>query len=686
MAIPDSTSNSRASGLMDSTTAVSSDTTPVVSQTKTLLPPSYLRRIPVPSLSPSLDNMSALATQSHSDTYPDIDLNTLGRPVSSLVHTPSAGSRTPASLYADFIPMSNPMAGRSGSPSYDRQAQTPSPAFMSSPTMSHRLAPDAPSDEMHPTYPPSPTLQDFAALKSSSPNGAPNKKLSGFIYQKKMRSGQSDSASSESIQNAGSAGPLNPEDTSTLLRNTSQNSYGTNGTHRATSTSSKSSKQKLPNVEPFTKYNIPSATKLIEAGECEILSELGESVKFSDILAEEKGWKTAVFFIRHFWCGQCQNFMSNSILQLDINVLRRNRIKVIIISNGHWQIIKKYRHLFHCPFPIYVDGPRKLYNRLGMTKLTNDFGPLAQSKRSAYNRDTVPIQLAKGIGNGLFRLPLRDMGKLVQLGGEFVFDDTKTCTFAHRMTNTSDHMEAVDLVAEAGVDPAEFTCLLTPRARRVELPAATSSSGGQADRPEEKPNMKLTLDIQSGGFASEFENEPGWQDRRQDELSRIRAKREERRAGRLRSAKAWTAPADITPGEFDHVHIPRLTPTPSEKSAADEFQAGEPARQAELMAIALAIAEEEEEDERIRNEDLERVRVWSEEEQDAYLGRAIVVDVTSEAGSEGQSGEKTRARLDSMTIGSEMGSSVDGGSSYHPETRSARFLSVGGDSFSSGAY
>lgn len=72
--------------------------------------------------------------------------------------------------------------------------------------------------------------------------------------------------------------------------------------------------------------------------------------------------------------------------------------------------------LFNCPFPLYVDGPRRLYNYLGMTLLNNDFGSLKQADRSRYNVNTVPGQLVRGIGNGLFRMPLRAPGKLVQLG------------------------------------------------------------------------------------------------------------------------------------------------------------------------------------------------------------------------------------------------------------------------------
>lgn len=59
-----------------------------------------------------------------------------------------------------------------------------------------------------------------------------------------------------------------------------------------------------------------------------------------------------------------------------MKVLQDHDIDVVIISNGHWQIIRKYREIFKCPFPIYVDCPRRLYNFLGM-KLSNEYAFLA---------------------------------------------------------------------------------------------------------------------------------------------------------------------------------------------------------------------------------------------------------------------------------------------------------------------
>lgn len=49
-------------------------------------------------------------------------------------------------------------------------------------------------------------------------------------------------------------------------------------------------------------------------------------------------------------------------------------------------------------------------------------------------------------------MPLADPGKLTQLGGEFVLGPGWTCSFAHRMSNTSDHMEAPDVLRRAGCE------------------------------------------------------------------------------------------------------------------------------------------------------------------------------------------------------------------------------------------
>lgn len=128
--------------------------------------------------------------------------------------------------------------------------------------------------------------------------------------------------------------------------------------------------------ETFSVDRIPSKRRLWEAGTLFVRDENGDLVCFGDMFPKmpapaEAGQsippvpKTALFFIRHFWCGQCQDYMFASLSQLDPEALERAGVRVVIISNGSWKIIKSYRKLFNCPFPIYVDGPRKLYQLMG---------------------------------------------------------------------------------------------------------------------------------------------------------------------------------------------------------------------------------------------------------------------------------------------------------------------------------
>jgi hypothetical protein len=128
--------------------------------------------------------------------------------------------------------------------------------------------------------------------------------------------------------------------------------------------------------EAFSVHGIPSKRRLMEAATLFLTDENGEQVSFGDMFPQspapvEPGQpvppvpKTVVFFIRTFWCGQCQDYMFASMSQLDPVAIEKAGIRVIVISNGSWKIIKSYKKLFKCPFPIYVDGPRKLYSLFG---------------------------------------------------------------------------------------------------------------------------------------------------------------------------------------------------------------------------------------------------------------------------------------------------------------------------------
>ena len=137
-----------------------------------------------------------------------------------------------------------------------------------------------------------------------------------------------------------------------------------------------------------------------------------------------------------------------------------------------------------------------------MTKMNNDFGPFFKG-RAAYHQRPVPTQVLHGLGvsrltshirsparlvpissaghhspqNAFFKFPIANPGRLTQLGGEFIFSSGYTCDFAHRMTTTSDHMEAPEVLRLAGVAAptvSEVKTLQLKEAQRAELDRMTA--------------------------------------------------------------------------------------------------------------------------------------------------------------------------------------------------------------------
>lgn len=129
--------------------------------------------------------------------------------------------------------------------------------------------------------------------------------------------------------------------------------------------------------EAFSITRPPSQRRLWEAAQCLLTDETGKEVTFGSLMPS---WpeglapsqrdasltpRTIVLFIRHFWCGSCQDYMLHSVAKLDPEVLEKHNVKVVVIACGGWKTIKSYRSLFKCPFPMYADSPRKLYTLMG---------------------------------------------------------------------------------------------------------------------------------------------------------------------------------------------------------------------------------------------------------------------------------------------------------------------------------
>lgn len=155
-----------------------------------------------------------------------------------------------------------------------------------------------------------------------------------------------------------------------------------------------------------------------------------------------------IIFIRHFFCGNCQEYLrtiSSSIKPEDLLALP-TPTSITVIGCGQPELIPMYMEATSCPFPIYAEPTRKLYDQLGMTR-TFELGD-----KPAYMHTNMLINsvqsIFQGLGSGKNAWKGGDMK---QVGGEFLFENGE-CTFVHRMKTTRDHTEVSEIRALLGLD------------------------------------------------------------------------------------------------------------------------------------------------------------------------------------------------------------------------------------------
>ncbi|KAE9398144.1 hypothetical protein BT96DRAFT_995173 [Gymnopus androsaceus JB14] len=218
----------------------------------------------------------------------------------------------------------------------------------------------------------------------------------------------------------------------------------------------------LPSPLPFSINGLPTRAETNLAADLPILDEEGYSIPFRTILYDFEGGqvKTIVCFIRHFLCPICQDYMYSIARNVDPNALKKAGLRLVIIGNGGWEMIKSYRRIFKLPYPVYTDPTAALYTALGMTLRTLDPGPKpprssGQRPESYVRHRSIASGVALVLRNAVkARMPVwRYMGDKTILGGEFVFQVNNSvveCEWAHRMQYTTAHEEIRSVLGEAG--------------------------------------------------------------------------------------------------------------------------------------------------------------------------------------------------------------------------------------------
>ncbi|EIM90694.1 uncharacterized protein STEHIDRAFT_48803 [Stereum hirsutum FP-91666 SS1] len=299
----------------------------------------------------------------------------------------------------------------------------------------------------------------------------------------------------------------------------------------------------------------PSKSVLERVSRMEVTAENGARVQFGEVLGWDLGThsgkppvltrtSTVVVFLRHFWCPNCQDYVSSIMHDVDHDALSRSGVKLVLVGCGSYGLIKSYRHIFDLPYPIYTDSSQQLYRALGLhmteersipSHLATHMHPTHQGGGARYVKHKSVGAFAMVVRRALkVGMPVWEKGgDAAQLGGEFVFgpDKDRTCAYAHRMLTKSGHADVRMVLAKAGFG--------TP------LPSPTSRG--------------------SGLWFVSAEEEAAWMESRRRSLVRMKEKREMRRAS-VDSRLGFNAPTMITtPLVLDGDDEATVQPSPAER-------------------------------------------------------------------------------------------------------------------------
>ncbi|KAL8692563.1 MAG: hypothetical protein Q9218_002432 [Villophora microphyllina] len=206
--------------------------------------------------------------------------------------------------------------------------------------------------------------------------------------------------------------------------------------------------------------NPPTRKELDNVADLPVLDAKGKSHTFKSLYTpptNNERSRILIIFIRHFFCGNCQEYLRSLSSSLPPSALTTldPPTKIIVIGCGQPDLIPMYIRETQCTYPIYADPTKQLYARLGMTRTLN-----LGNKSPQYMQYSLPSAMIRAIYQGL--KAGRDAfkgGDYWQVGGEFIFEDVDgngrpEITWCHRMKNTRDHAEVPDVRRRLDLDGA----------------------------------------------------------------------------------------------------------------------------------------------------------------------------------------------------------------------------------------
>ncbi|KZP15406.1 hypothetical protein FIBSPDRAFT_867343 [Athelia psychrophila] len=193
---------------------------------------------------------------------------------------------------------------------------------------------------------------------------------------------------------------------------------------------------------------IPNDAAIFKASNLEVIDVNGVKVQLGSLFADEK---TIVVLIRHFFCGSCQQYVTQ-LASVSPEALAAAHTRIVVIGCGDYEPIKGYLELTGYQGSIYADPSRSVYRALDVTIESLARPPAGEQKKS-YMQLGFFTNLVKSTWNGPLKNPgfVGKQGNFSQLGADFVLGPGNSCIFASRMRHSEDHTEISELMQAAGV-------------------------------------------------------------------------------------------------------------------------------------------------------------------------------------------------------------------------------------------
>lgn len=229
-----------------------------------------------------------------------------------------------------------------------------------------------------------------------------------------------------------------------------------------------------------------SASVLDAVADCTVTKSDGTKVPFKSLYWAQpnRKRKTLIIFIRHFFCGvctitsahylrsqsdevqNCQEYVRSLKAQVSPESLAAD-VSIVIVGCGSHTLIDSYICETECPYPIYTDPSKRLYDALGLHRSLSLGG-----KDPDYIQHSLVAGMMKSIVQGVKRFSAGDAlsgGDMRLNGGEFLFEAEGSASsgdgekgnlgltsisvaWCHRMVNSRNHTEVDQIRTVLGLE------------------------------------------------------------------------------------------------------------------------------------------------------------------------------------------------------------------------------------------